>query len=343
MSIDRKAVFALIRQGMGGLTQEQVNELDAIFTRWEIIAPAPTLDKTKFFTIVRRDFGRLSNTMVAGCEAILDKWIQARGVDYRHLAYILATVYHEAKFNLAIREIGRGKGKAYGKPDPVTGHIYYGRGPVQITWKENYKKLGDLLGVDLVKNPDMVLQPEIGVIVLFEGMYRGISKRGDFTGVSLEDYFTTTKEDPVNARRIVNGTDKASTIAGYYWKFKAALKEAGMRTSLFGTGAAIVINDILPKVLQGQMGMSTPAVQNIAEKVRDAAMEEIPAEVAPKSPLKSMTVLSGGGTVITSLAAAWLAYQSGDMNAAIASVMAAFTGVMAIIGRFRATQVVTTK
>jgi putative chitinase len=46
---------------------------------------------------------------------------------------------------------------------------------------------------------------------------------GWFTGVGLPKYFNSTTEDPINARRIVNGTDRASTIAGYYWKFKKAL------------------------------------------------------------------------------------------------------------------------
>jgi predicted chitinase len=30
---------------------------------------------------------------------------------------------------------------------------YYGRGLVQLTWRNNYKKMGDLLGLDLVHHP----------------------------------------------------------------------------------------------------------------------------------------------------------------------------------------------
>lgn len=33
---------------------------------------------------------------------------------------------------------------------------YWGRGLIQLTWKENYKKAGDALGFDYVKNPDLV-------------------------------------------------------------------------------------------------------------------------------------------------------------------------------------------
>jgi predicted chitinase len=36
------------------------------------------------------------------------------------------------------------------------GHKYRGRGFIQLTGKENYKKIGDMIGVDLVKNPDLL-------------------------------------------------------------------------------------------------------------------------------------------------------------------------------------------
>ena len=66
------------------------------------------------------------------------------------------------------------------------------------------------------------MDAETSALVSYDGMIYGW-----FTGVGLPKYLSKAKgiEDPVNARRIVNGTDKASTIAGYYWKFKAALKQ----------------------------------------------------------------------------------------------------------------------
>lgn len=227
MSINRKGVFDLIREGIGPLSQKQVNELTALLDRWD--TPPVTISTKKFFDSIRASIfgGRLSETVVKGCSAILNEWQRLRWhKDARHLAYILATAQAECMFRLDIEEIGKGRGKPYGVADPVTGKTYYGRGPVQLTWKDNYKKMGDLIGQDLVHKPELMLDPVVGIQVTFEGMYKGISQKGDFTGRSLEDYFNSTTDDPVNARRIINGTDRASEIAGYYRKYVNAFKEA---------------------------------------------------------------------------------------------------------------------
>ncbi|MBW4514576.1 MAG: M23 family metallopeptidase [Timaviella obliquedivisa GSE-PSE-MK23-08B] len=42
---------------------------------------------------------------------------------------------------------------------------YYGRGYFQLTWDYNYKSMGDLLGIDLVNNPDKANEPEIAAQV----------------------------------------------------------------------------------------------------------------------------------------------------------------------------------
>jgi len=39
---------------------------------------------------------------------------------------------------------------------------YFGRGPIQLTWVDNYRKAGDALGLPLVQQPDLVLQPKVG-------------------------------------------------------------------------------------------------------------------------------------------------------------------------------------
>ena len=85
---------------------------------------------------------------------------------------------------------------------------YYGRGFVQITWKENYEKFGKLLGIDLVEDPDLALRPRYAAFILVYGM-----KHGTFTGLKLDDFINAKKIDYIHARKIINGLDKAHTIA----------------------------------------------------------------------------------------------------------------------------------
>src|SRR5215468_7473566 len=84
--------------------------------------------------------GSMTQGQVDGMNAILD-FSESVGCDDRHLAYILATTFHETAQTMApIAEYGKGKGKPYGVPDGPYNQVYYGRGFVQLTWYDNYKK-----------------------------------------------------------------------------------------------------------------------------------------------------------------------------------------------------------
>lgn len=182
------------------------------------------IDRKKFFSSVRKSFGKLTQKQVSGFSAILDEWEGQELTDLRHLAYMLATAWHEtARTMQAIEEYGKGRKRPYGKIDPKTGHAYYGRGLVQLTWAENYKKMGKILEIPLYQEPEHALDLRVAIQIMFEGMLTAKSFAGDFTGKSLENYFNKKKDDPVGARRIINGTDKAELIAGYHRKFLEAL------------------------------------------------------------------------------------------------------------------------
>ena len=166
-------------------------------------------DRKTFFDKIRlAPFpGALSPAQVAGCDAIIAEFEQRGLTDVRWLAYMQATAFHETAHTMQpINEIGRGKGHKYG--NPVNGKVYYGRGYVQLTWDYNYKKMGDLLHVDLLGNPELALKPDIAAKIMFEGMIRG-----SFTGKKLSDYIHDAVCDFTNARRIINGLDRAETIA----------------------------------------------------------------------------------------------------------------------------------
>jgi len=178
------------------------------------------INRETFFQKVRvHPFGgTMSQGQVDGCNAILDAW-EPSTADIRWLAYMLATAKWETAHTMKpIEEYGHGAGHPYGEPDPETGQTYYGRGYVQLTWKANYEKLGGILGVDLLHDPALALDPDVASRVMFKGMEEGL-----FTGVGLPRYFNPSTNDPINARRIINGTDHAAEIANIHNAFLAAL------------------------------------------------------------------------------------------------------------------------
>jgi putative chitinase len=182
-------------------------------------------DREIFFDIVRNKLfdGALDQQQVDGCGVILGLWEgQYTGTpmtDIRWLAYILATVYHECATTMwPITE--------YGSQSYLQGKEYYpyiGRGFVMITWEENYRNASQQLSLtgtrDLVEHPELALDSLIAARILFRGMAEGW-----FTGKKLGQYFNESKDDPVNARQIVNGNDDDDLIAGYHKQFLAALE-----------------------------------------------------------------------------------------------------------------------
>jgi hypothetical protein len=178
------------------------------------------IDRDSFFAHVRANpfGGTMRQGQVDGCNAILDAWESRPDfIDPRWLAYMLATAKWETAHTMQpIEEYGKGRGRPYGVA--VDGHVYHGRGYVQLTWATNYARMAALTGVDLVGCPELALEPRLAALIMFEGMRGGL-----FTGVGLPRYFGTTVDDPVNARRIVNGTDRAEEIAAIHAGFLGAL------------------------------------------------------------------------------------------------------------------------
>jgi putative chitinase len=191
------------------------------------------LQRKYFFDSVRGSLfaGSIAQSQVDGMNGLLDR-AEEEGVDDRHLAYILATTFHEtAQTMQPIAEYGKGKGMKYGVPAGPYNQIYYGRGFVQLTWYDNYVTMQKALGTrwgtrDIVPTPDYAMDLDIATDIIFYGMFKG-----SFTGVGLPKYITindplTDTTDFYNARKIVNGLDQASTIQGYAIQFANALAHA---------------------------------------------------------------------------------------------------------------------
>jgi len=190
------------------------------------------LDRKQTFDGIIKRFGKLEQKQVDGFNAIFDLWDESGYTDKRQLAYILATAWHEVKKTMQpIEEDGKGVGKPYGiylkyekdkkgKHIPYTNtkNLFYGRGLVQLTWYELYEKIGKALKLDLLNKPELALDLTISVNIMFYGMFKGV-----FTGKKLSDYFNIYTNDPIGARRIINGKDCNELIATYHTKFLRCL------------------------------------------------------------------------------------------------------------------------
>lgn len=206
------------------------------------------MKRADFYTELRKRssgvFGTsLSQAQVEGMENLLDVWEEYYSGDHTSfLAYNLGTAYHETAHTMQpITERGRVSyfdkyepgtriGKVLGNTVRGDGYKFRGEGHVQNTGRSNAAKatarLNEVfgLGIDLVANPSKRGDPFISAHSLFLG-----NKEGWWTGRGLSNYITgeSSLSEFKQARRVVNGTDKAETIARYALAFSSALDAAG--------------------------------------------------------------------------------------------------------------------
>jgi putative chitinase len=178
----------------------------------------------------------LTTSEVQGVNAIL---AATEGLPLSWRAYALATAYHETAGTMQpIKEYG---GAAYftrlydpkgnnpalaarlGNTQPGDGARFAGRGYVQLTGRANYARAGKKLGVDMIADPDLAMRPDLAAKIMRDGMTEGW-----FTGVGFKRYLPAdagTEGQFINARKIINGMDKAALIAGHAIRFQRDLQK----------------------------------------------------------------------------------------------------------------------
>lgn len=211
------------------------------------------MDRKRFFDALKKRgsgiFGTsLSQAQVDGINAILAACDRNGVWPLQHRANILAQVYRETGGHmLGIKETVYASHKDKNPSDaavikrldaawkkgqlgkvrtPYWRDGWFGRGPIQITHRDNYAKFEAIIGVPLTKKPELALDPIIGADIAVIGMSRGL-----FTGKKLADYpFPDAIDYPVkeNPRRIVNGPDGSDKeVAKFHRAFADALRAAG--------------------------------------------------------------------------------------------------------------------
>jgi len=189
------------------------------------------LNRKKFFDNYRANFGRLNQEQVNGLEFLLGKLEQGVFKLPTQMAYMLATVKHETAdtFHPVVEGYWIKKNRLvtlfnYYKnhnrsaiatifPNGVEQPTYEGRGYVQCTHSFNYDRFG------LLDTPQKAEEPETAFHIMEYGMANGI-----FTGKTLQRYVNEGATDYYSARKVINGLDRASLIAGYAKQFRAGIE-----------------------------------------------------------------------------------------------------------------------
>lgn len=252
-------------------------------------------DRKKLFDGIRKTLATkgLNQGQVDGIEILVTEG-ERRNFNTEWIAYVLATAWHETGATMQpVRETFASSDKqaisrltaAWKKGTLKVSQDYwsggfFGRGYVQLTHEYNYKKMGDWLGLDLVKNPSLALDPKIASQIIYEGMLRGM-----FTGKKLPDYLDGIDEPEAEdlreytaARYTVNGKDKAKVIAQYAIRFENALRAA--------EGAAKVVPSPVPK-----------------PKVEEVPVNEDDVEIMPPAPQNEKKPMAKSGTIWATLGA----------------------------------------
>lgn len=211
------------------------------------------IDRNKFFALYAKQFGQLKSEYKDSLNTLLGSIERDSDIkDVRWAAYMLATVKTETS-DFRPKEESKSlwmqhdkktkdsQGRSiwdYGhpatSPDGKHQFRYYGRGYVQLTWLDNYRKLGKAIGLgdSLANDPAKALNADIAYRIMSAGMRNGLF-RGNY---KLSDFINSKQVDYSGARNIINATsskdpkqDKllkkvASDTAASAKKFEAILR-----------------------------------------------------------------------------------------------------------------------
>lgn len=106
-----------------------------------------------------------------------------------------------------------------GNVQPGDGWRFRGRGPIQLTGRDNYTACGKAIGVDIVSNPDLVLRPDIGAKTVIWFWKTRVGSKG-----ATGDILTVTKI--INGGTI--GLDHRKERYAFYLAMLNAREDGGM-------------------------------------------------------------------------------------------------------------------
>lgn len=290
----------------------------------------------------------INQSQVDGIEFLLAAF-ESTNWTISEISYALATIFHEtAKTMQPITEFGsrsyfnKYDGRAdLGNAHAGDGYRFRGRGYVQLTGRKNYTRYG------IQDEPEAALDPETAFRIMTDGM-----RNGRYTGKKLSDYISDTGKDYKNARKIINGLDRADLIAGYARTFEEILRESKTNSAAAPDGSAAAIppaapgepvnivnpashSDLSHSTEQPPIGVKkTEAVDptTIIETIKPAGdpPDVAPVQVSQNGPLAKWIAGGGGLTAIGTMI--WGFIQS-NLNAVAIAIICITLLIIVIIFR----------
>ncbi len=164
---------------------------------------------------------------------IIDSFTKYGIATDENIAFAIVNAGVEARYDVAKREhegVDQAKDNNY-----QGGDIYYGRGLIQLTHKDNYIRYGKMLGLDLENNPELALKPENSAAIM--ALYFKDKDRKGQNGISIIELISQGKITEAR-REIAGNADTAYNrqierlIEIEYPRFLTALRSASYKQSI---------------------------------------------------------------------------------------------------------------
>ena len=117
--------------------------------------------------------GSGNKKVIDGLVEYLPEALEKYGINTKlRLAHFLSQISHESDHFRTTEEYASGRAyegrRDLGNLRKGDGTRYKGRGVIQLTGRANYQRYGDILGIDLVNNPELAASPKISVLTALE-------------------------------------------------------------------------------------------------------------------------------------------------------------------------------
>jgi predicted chitinase len=210
---DTSGYYDTSRAGHSGTTETTPNAQPAVVP----VAPIPQIRRPSDISlaVLRAIMPQLAEAKAKLYLPLLNAAMAEAGITtpQRQSAF-LAQLAHESGQFRYMQEIASGSAyegrRDLGNVNPGDGQLYKGRGPIQLTGRDNYRAAGEALGLDLEANPRQAAEPSVGFRTAAwywntrdlntyadEGNFREITRRinGGYNGLAdRERYYAAARQ-----------------------------------------------------------------------------------------------------------------------------------------------------